>query len=114
MVGGSELLPCAGTSGLRRGVEKFLQVRMVLSHIPHFNIIPSSSSPRGQYLMLWATFLSKVAFFAPAMQGAGSGELERSPSLACWSGWQGWEPGALLGTLKQGGMALGCLRDRTT
>ena len=48
MVGGSELLPCAGTSGLRRGVEKFLQVRMVPT-FPHPTLQhhPFLSIPKG-------------------------------------------------------------------
>lgn len=39
--------------------------------------------------MLWVTLLPKVAFFAPAMHGAGgAGELGRWPGLACWPGCQ--------------------------
>lgn len=65
--------------------------------------------------MHWATFLPKVAFFAPAMHGAdGVGELGSLPGLACWPGCQRWECCAWLGKTLKGGMEPGCLQDRPT
>lgn len=106
--GARQLLPRAGASELSLGLSS--SCRWGQSHFP---------CPRLQHSHFLSILKAAVSgtlhgLLCSCLGADGAEEPKRSPGLSCCPGCQRWELCTSLGkALRQGGLKLGCMRDRT-